>query len=74
MQAGPHDVDGGSSGGGQLESAGPAVVGIGASQSRRRHPAESTKALGTELADRAVTTLTYAVGEEVRAVASIFSL
>ena len=38
------------------------------------HPAGSTDAFGAELADRAVTTLTYAVGEEVKAVAGIFSL
>jgi acyl-ACP thioesterase len=38
------------------------------------HPAGSTDLFGPELADRTVTTLTYVVGEEVKAVASIFSL
>lgn len=38
------------------------------------HPAGSTDAFGPELTDRIVTTLTYAVGDEVKAVASIFAL
>jgi acyl-ACP thioesterase len=38
------------------------------------HPAGSTDLFGPELADRTVTTLTYVVGEEVKAVASIFPL
>jgi acyl-ACP thioesterase len=38
------------------------------------HPAGSTEQFGVELADRAVTTLTYAVGEQTKAVASIFAL
>jgi len=37
------------------------------------HPAGSTDAFGPELADRTVTTLTYAVGDEVKAVACLFS-
>ena len=38
------------------------------------HPAGSTEQFGPELADRTVTTLTYAVGDETKAVASIFAL
>jgi acyl-ACP thioesterase len=38
------------------------------------HPAGSTEHFGPELADRTVTTLTYAVGDETKAIASIFAL
>ena len=38
------------------------------------HPAGSTDKFGPELADRTVTTLTYAVGDETKAVAAIFAL
>jgi len=38
------------------------------------HPAGSTDKFGPELTDRAVTTLTYAVGEETKAIAAIFPL
>lgn len=38
------------------------------------HPAGSTVEFGAELSDRTVTTLTYVVGDEVKAVASLFSL
>jgi len=38
------------------------------------YPAGSTGRFGEELADRSVTTLTYAVGDEVKAVAAIFAL
>jgi acyl-ACP thioesterase len=38
------------------------------------HPAGSTDRFGADLADRAVRTLTYAVGDETKAVASIFAL
>ena len=38
------------------------------------HPAGSTEQFGEELADRTVTTLTYAVGDETKAVAAIFAL
>jgi acyl-ACP thioesterase len=41
---------------------------------RHVYPAGSTDKFGAELADRTVTTLTYAVGDETKAVASIFSL
>jgi acyl-ACP thioesterase len=38
------------------------------------HPAGSTDKFGPALADRTVTTLTYAVGDETKAIASIFAL
>jgi acyl-ACP thioesterase len=38
------------------------------------HPAGSTDSFGPELTDRTVTTLTYAVGEDVKAVACLFPL
>jgi acyl-ACP thioesterase len=38
------------------------------------HPPGSTDKFGPELADRTVTTLTYVVGDETRAVASIFPI
>jgi acyl-ACP thioesterase len=38
------------------------------------HPAGSTDAFGPGLVDRTVTTLTYAVGDETKAIASIFAL
>jgi acyl-ACP thioesterase len=38
------------------------------------HPAGSTDAFGPELTDRTVTTLTYSVGGEAKAVASLFAL
>ena len=37
------------------------------------HPAGSTDQFGPDLSDRAVTTLTYAVGDETKAVAAIFA-
>src|SRR6476661_990168 len=38
------------------------------------HPPGSTEQFGAELSDRAVTTLTYAVGDETKAIAGIFAL
>jgi acyl-ACP thioesterase len=38
------------------------------------HPPGSTEKFGSGLVDRAVTTLTYAVGEETKAVAALFAL
>jgi acyl-ACP thioesterase len=38
------------------------------------HPPGSTDKFGAELTDRTVTTLTYAVGDETKAVASLFTL
>jgi acyl-ACP thioesterase len=40
----------------------------------RVHPAGSTEMFGPGLSDRTVTTLTYAVGDEAKAVASLFAL
>jgi acyl-ACP thioesterase len=39
-----------------------------------RHPAGTTEAFGPALVDRPVTTLTYAVGDETKAIAAIFAL
>ena len=41
---------------------------------RHVHPAGSTDQFGEDLTDRAVTTLTYVVGDEVKAVACLFAL
>lgn len=38
------------------------------------HPAGSTDRFGSELSDRTVTTLTYVVGDETKAIAALFSL
>jgi acyl-ACP thioesterase len=38
------------------------------------HPAGSTDLFGEELSDRTVTTLTYVVGDETKAVACVFAL
>jgi len=38
------------------------------------HPPGSTDQFGPDLVDRTVTTLTYAVGDETKAVAALFSL
>ena len=38
------------------------------------HPPGSTERFGDELADRTVRTLTYAVGDETKALAAIFPL
>jgi acyl-ACP thioesterase len=38
------------------------------------HPAGSTDQFGPDLSDRTVTTLTYAVGDETKAVAAMFAL
>ena len=38
------------------------------------YPAGSTEKFGPELCDRSVTTLTYVVGDEVKAVACLFTL
>ena len=38
------------------------------------HPPGSTDQFGPDLVDRTVTTLTYAVGNETKAVAALFSL
>ncbi|PRC45080.1 acyl-[acyl-carrier-protein] thioesterase, partial [Mycobacterium sp. ITM-2017-0098] len=41
---------------------------------RHVHPAGSTDKFGPDLVDRPVITLTYAVGDETKAVASIFNM
>jgi acyl-ACP thioesterase len=41
---------------------------------RHVHPAGSTDKFGEDLTDRAVTTLTYVVGDGVKAVAALFPL
>lgn len=41
---------------------------------RHVHPAGSTDRFGAELSDRSVTTLTYVVGDQTKAVAAIFAL
>jgi acyl-ACP thioesterase len=38
------------------------------------HPAGSTDRFGAELADRAVSTLTYVAGDQTKAIASVFAL
>jgi acyl-ACP thioesterase len=38
------------------------------------HPAGSTELFGPDLVDRTVTTLTYSVGGETKAIASLFSI
>jgi acyl-ACP thioesterase len=38
------------------------------------HPAGSTDRFGADLSDRTVTTLTYAVGDDTKAIASLFAL
>lgn len=38
------------------------------------HPAGSTDCFGADLSDRTVTTLTYAVGDDTKAIASLFAL
>jgi len=50
------------------------IIGTGAYGSLPTHPAGSTDRFGAELADRAVRTLTYVVGDHTKAIASIFAL
>ncbi|MBJ7341601.1 acyl-[acyl-carrier-protein] thioesterase [Mycolicibacterium sp.] len=52
----------------------PVALGDRLEIARHVHPAGSTDAFGEELADRAVTTLTYLVGDEVKAIACLFPL
>jgi hypothetical protein len=56
----------------------PCPAEIRLSRWRRRrahtHPARSTDKFGPDLVDRAVTTLTYVVGDETKAIAAIFAL
>ncbi|MDG4663467.1 acyl-[acyl-carrier-protein] thioesterase [Mycobacterium sp. 236(2023)] len=57
-----------------IEHDAPVALGDKLEIIRRVHPAGSTDRFGAELSDRTVTTLTYVVGDEVKAVASIFAL
>lgn len=52
----------------------PVALGDSLEIIRHTHPAGSTDRFGPELTDRTVTTLTYAVGDETKAVAAIFAL
>jgi acyl-ACP thioesterase len=38
------------------------------------HPAGSTDRFGADLSDRTVTTLTYTVGDDTKAIAALFAL
>jgi acyl-ACP thioesterase len=57
-----------------IEHDAPVALGDKLEIIRHTHPAGSTEQFGAELTDRTVTTLTYAVGDETKAVASVFSL
>lgn len=57
-----------------IEHEAPVALGDKLEILSRVHPAGSTDQFGPGLADRAVTTLTYAVGDETKAVASIFAV
>jgi acyl-ACP thioesterase len=57
-----------------LEHIAPVALGDKLEIISQDHPAGSTDQFGPELVDRAVRTLTYAVGEEIKAVAAIFAL
>jgi acyl-ACP thioesterase len=52
----------------------PVALGDRLEIARHVHPAGSTDRFGEQLTDRTVTTLTYLVGDEVKAVASLFPL
>jgi acyl-ACP thioesterase len=52
----------------------PVALGDQLEIARHVYPAGSTDKFGEDLADRTVTTLTYLVGDEVKAVAALFSL
>ena len=52
----------------------PVALGDRLEIARHVHPAGSTDRFGADLVDRPVTTLTYLVGDETKAIASIFSL
>jgi acyl-ACP thioesterase len=57
-----------------LEHEAPIAIGDKLEILAHVHPAGSTGQFGEELAKRTVTTLTYAVGDETKAIASIFAL
>jgi acyl-ACP thioesterase len=52
----------------------PVALGDGLEIITHVHPAGSTDLFGEELSDRTVTTLTYVVGDETKAVACVFAL
>ena len=57
-----------------IEHEAPVALGDKLEIISRVHPAGSTDQFGSDLANRAVTTLTYAVGDETKAVAALFSV
>jgi acyl-ACP thioesterase len=57
-----------------IEHEAPVVLGDKLEILTHRHPAGTTEAFGPALVDRPVTTLTYAVGDETKAIAAIFAL
>jgi len=57
-----------------IEHEAPVALGDKLEILAHRHPADTTEAFGPALVDRPVTTLTYAVGDETKAIAAIFAL
>lgn len=57
-----------------IEHEAPVALGDKLEILSRVHPAGSTDQFGAELSDRPVTTLTYAVGDETKAVAALFTI
>ncbi|WP_077086467.1 acyl-[acyl-carrier-protein] thioesterase [Mycobacterium rhizamassiliense] len=57
-----------------IEHEAPVALGDKLEILSRVHPAGSTDQFGAELSDRPVTTLTYAVGDETKAVAALFAI
>ncbi|MCW2649182.1 MAG: acyl-ACP thioesterase [Mycobacterium sp.] len=57
-----------------IEHEAPVALGDKLEIMAHRHPAGTTDQFGSALIDRAITTLTYAVGDETKAIASIFAL
>jgi acyl-ACP thioesterase len=57
-----------------IEHEAPVVLGDKLATVAHPHPAGTTEGLGPGLIDRRVTTLTYAAGDETKAIASIFAL
>jgi acyl-ACP thioesterase len=57
-----------------IEHDAPVALGAKLEILQHTHPAGSTEKFGSDLADRDVITLTYVVGEDTKAIASIFAL
>ncbi|MCW2686359.1 MAG: hypothetical protein JWR37_1249 [Mycobacterium sp.] len=57
-----------------IEHEAPVALGDKLEIIARTHPARSTDKFGPDLVDRAVTTLTYVVGDETKAIAAIFAV